>query len=199
MTPGHRDPGFADGILRRVRSPLRRLVKDVLLPLGVAIVLAFVIQATVAKPYQIPTESMVPAIRANDRIVANRLIYRLRDIRRGDVIVFEPTEDARARCGDVPGSGTPFVKRVIGLPGDRVEVRGGVTYVNGTPFRVERARAPDYAKTWPVVPRGELLVLGDNRPRSCDSHLWPDPFVPEGNVIGEAEIIYWPLDHIGFL
>ena len=180
-------------------SPVRRLIKDVLLPVAIAIVLAFVIQATIAKPYQIPTESMVPTIQANDRIIANRLIYRIRGIHRGDVIVFEPTEVARQRCGDAPGSDIPFVKRVIGLPGDRVEVRNGITYVNGAPFVVDQARVPDYARTWPVVPRDELLVLGDNRPASCDSHMWPDPFVPEDRVIGEAEVIYWPLRHIGFL
>jgi signal peptidase I len=182
-----------------VHSPLRRLIRDVLVPVAVAVVLAFVIQATVAKPYQIPTESMVPTIRANDRIIANRIIYRLRAIHRGDVIVFEPTRIARERCGDDVGSDIPFVKRVIGLPGDRVEVRDGVTYVNGAPFAVERARVPDYAKIWPAVPHDKLLVLGDNRAESCDSHMWPDPFVPEDNVIGEAEVIYWPLDHIGFL
>ncbi|MDX6554847.1 MAG: signal peptidase [Miltoncostaeaceae bacterium] len=180
-------------------SPLRRLVKDVLVPVAVAIVLAFVIQAAIAKPYKIPTGSMVPTIQANDRIVANRLIYRIRGIHRGDVIVFEPTRVARERCGDDSGSDVPFVKRVVGLPGDRVEVRMGLTYVNDEPFVLEQARAPDYAKTWPVVPRGELLVLGDNRPSSCDSHMWPDPFVPEGRVIGEAEIIYWPLGHFRFL
>ena len=179
-------------------SPLRRLVKDVLLPVAVAIALAFVIQATIAKPYQIPTESMVPTIQPNDRIIANRLIYRIRSIHRGDVIVFEPTRVARERCGDEGGSDIPFVKRVVGLPGDRVEVRNNVTYVNDAPFVVEQARLPGYLKRWPVVPRGELLVLGDNRPDSCDSHLWPDPFVPEDRVIGEAEIIYWPLNHIRF-
>jgi signal peptidase I len=180
-------------------SPVRRLITDLLLPVAVAIVLAFLIQATVAKPYQIPTESMVPTIQANDRIIANRLIYRFRGIHRGDVIVFEPTDVARARCGDETGSDIPFVKRVIGLPGDRVVVRGGVTYVNDAPFVVKRARVPGYAKTWPVVPPDRLLVLGDNRPASCDSHMWPDPFVPEDNVIGEAEVIYWPLRHVGFL
>jgi signal peptidase I len=178
---------------------MRRLIKDLILPVAVAIALAFVIQASVAKPYEIPTESMVPTIQANDRIIANRVVYRVRDIQRGDIIVFDPTESARRSCGNTDGD-VPFVKRVIGLPGDRVEVRGGQTLVNGRPFVVEDAITPAYDKTWPVVPPGRLLVLGDNRNESCDSHQWePDPFVPEDSVIGQAEVIYWPLGHIGFL
>ena len=180
------------------RVAVRRLVKDVLLPVAVAIALAFVIQASVAKPYEIPTLSMYPTIKANDRIIANRLIYKLRSIHRGDVIVFEPTASGKSICTDTT-SDVPFVKRVIGLPGDHVEVRPDhLTYVNGKPFVVKEALEPDYSKVWPVGPPGKLLVLGDNRAESCDSHQWPDPFVPEDNVIGQAEITYWPLSHIRF-
>jgi signal peptidase I len=178
---------------------MRKIVKDVLLPVAVAIALAFVIQASVAKPYEIPTLSMYPTIKANDRIIANRLIYRLRSIHRGDVIVFEPSSSARIRCEGVPTGDVPFVKRVIGLPGDRVEVRSDhVTYINGESYRVDSALEPDYTKIWPTVPPGKLLVLGDNRAESCDSHQWPDPFVPQDNVIGQAELTYWPLSHIRF-
>lgn len=239
---------------------MRRFVKDFLLPMAVAVALAFVIQAAVAKPYEIPTESMVPTIKANDRIIANRLIYRLRDIARGDIIVFHPPQSATRTCGDAGGGDIPFVKRVIGLAGDTVEVRreavtaadgpvfanvrvapsdgsasGGtvarirlrpgdirsVTYVNGEPFVVEQAITPvdlkgdvasygaggalvdqsrAYALEELTVPPERLLVFGDNRPGSCDSHQWqPDPFVPEDNVIGPAEVIYWPLSHLSFL
>ncbi len=177
---------------------MRRTFTDVILPLAVALALAFVVQAALAKPYEIPTGSMEPTIQPHDRVVANRVIYRFRDIARGDIIVFNPTESAVQECGAPPGE--PFVKRVIGLPGDRVEVRGGVTYVNGEPYVVEKARTPSYEKTWPVVPDGELLVLGDNRDNSCDSHQWtPDPFLPEDSVIGQAEVVYWPPRHLGFL
>lgn len=185
---------------------MRRFVKDFLLPMAVAVALAFVIQAAVAKPYEIPTESMVPTIQANDRIIANRLIYRFRDIERGDIIVFDPPRAATRTCGDAGGGTVPFVKRVIGLPGDKVEVRAdGTTLVNGTPFVVKRALRPNYRMSFPVVPPDSILVLGDNRPGSCDSHQWRDvngnlaPFVPQDSVIGQAEITYWPLSHLGFL
>ncbi|HEX2503502.1 MAG TPA: signal peptidase I, partial [Miltoncostaeaceae bacterium] len=189
------------------RGPaVRRLIKDVLLPVAVAIALAFVIQASVAKPYEIPTESMDPTIEPGDRIIANRVVYRFRDIERGDIIVFDPPPSAQL-CGQAGGGDIPFVKRVIGLPGDRVQVTAdGTTLVNREPFEVEGPVLSDYpdeggrGKTWPVVPEGKLLVLGDNREHSCDSHQWqPDPFLPEENVIGQAEVTYWPLDHLGFL
>lgn len=177
---------------------MRWLIKDLLLPCAVAVALALIIQASIAKPYEIPTESMFPTIKANDRIIANRLIYRFRDIERGDVIVFDPTTSAKETCGDVV-SDVPFVKRVIGLPGDRVEVRNGLTLVNGTSFVVKNAVRPDYAKVFPRVPEGMLIVMGDNRNASCDSHQWSNPFVPEDNVIGQAEITYWPLTNVKFL
>lgn len=179
---------------------MRRIVKDVLLPLAVALALAFVIQASVAKPYEIPTPSMTPTIEPGDRIIANRLVYRFRDIERGDIVVFDPPPSATRTCGEAGGGNIPFVKRVVGLPGDRVEVRDGRTFVNGEEMIVEKARTPEYDKRFPVVPEDSLLVLGDNRNESCDSHQWtPDPFVPEENVIGQAEITYWPLSNITFL
>ena len=229
---------------------MRRLVKDILLPIAVAISLAFVIQAAVAKPYEIPTGSMYPTIKEHDRIIANRLIYRFRDIQRGDIVVFEPPQAAKDTCSEGVGEDVPFVKRVIGLPGDVVEVRqvrvregeaavrryrdaprpdefdpenpnaevlreevvppGELTYrtfVNGEEFVVEDALTPDYEMAFPEVPADSLLVLGDNRSGSCDSHQWgeggaggpPRPFVPQSAVIGQAEITYWPIGHITFL
>lgn len=184
---------------------MRRFIRDVLLPVLVAVVLAFVIQAVIAKPYEIPTDSMVPTIQPNDRVIANRLIYRFRSIERGDIIVFSPPKSAIETCAPAPG--IPFVKRVIGLPGDVVSVENGVTRVNGKPYVVPGALTPEYNMTFPPVPKGDLLVLGDNRPGSCDSHQWVsnppdpavDPFVQQKNVIGEAEIIYWPLSRVRFL
>lgn len=242
---------------------MRRFVKDFVLPLAVAVALAFVIQAAVAKPYEIPTASMTPTIQGNDRIIANRLIYRFRDIDRGDIIVFDPPPAATRTCGDAGGGDIPFVKRVIGVPGDVVEVRRetvaegdpvtarvlvvragpdgsagrevqtirlrpgdtrSVTYVDGEPFVVPEAitpvelegplagyglagdidGSPAYAFGPAEVPADAVLVLGDNRPGSCDSHQWTDrgedaPFVPTDSVIGQAEVTYWPLSHLTFL
>lgn len=239
---------------------MRRFVKDFVLPLAVAVALAFVIQASVAKPYEIPTASMTPTIKGNDRIIANRLIYRFRDIDRGDIVVFDPPAAATRTCGDAGGGDIPFVKRVVGVGGDTVQVRRetvaagdppidarvleiagprgrevrvirlrpgdvrSVTYVNGRPFPVPEAITPvelrgepaQYGLTGEVdgspaydfgpvrIPAGNVVVLGDNRPGSCDSHQWraggePAPLVPESSVIGQAEVTYWPLSHLTFL
>ena len=161
---------------------IRKIMRDVVLPLLIAFVVAMFAQATIAKPYQIPTGSMLPTIQLEDRILANRLVYRLHEVERGDVIVFTPPPGVNAD--------TPYVKRVIGLPGDRVKVENGVTYVNDQPYVVPTASAPTYR--WPEqqVPEGSLFVLGDNRDNSADSHIWG--FARMDDVIGRAEIVYWP-------
>jgi signal peptidase I len=189
---------------------LRRFMKDVVLPVAVAIALAFLIQASVAKPYEIPTGSMIPTIQERDRVIANRVIYKFRDISRGDIIVFHPTLAARTTCSGPEGAKdtTPFVKRVIGLPGDHLVIEEGKreVLVNGVPLDVRAAalnppQGPGNdlrSKTFDV-PQGKLFVLGDNRGNSCDSHQWSDPYVPISAVIGQAEVTYWPLRHITFL
>jgi signal peptidase I len=180
---------------------MRRLVRDVVLPVMVAVGLAFVVQAAVAKPYEIPTESMVPTIAAHDRILVNRLIYRFRDPARGDIVVFTPPPSADDPC-DNPRAGVPFVKRVVGIAGDLVEVRDGRTFVNGEPFVVPAAVVPTYTVSFDVVPTGTVLVLGDNRNSSCDAHDWVDfgsPFVPLSSIIGQAEVVYYPAKRVKFL
>lgn len=185
---------------------MRRFIKDLVLPVAVAITLALLMQAAVAKPYVIPTPSMDPTIRPGDHVIANRLIYRFRDVGRGDIIVFNPTADARATCGSAGAPpGTPYVKRVIGLPGETVKIIWNTrdVEINGARYTVPAARPnEDFGGSQSefTVPAGHLFVLGDNRPDSCDSHMWkPDPYVPIGNVIGQAEVTYWPLSHLKFL
>ncbi len=179
--------GSGEQALPRKRSLGRRLVRDVFIPLVMAVLLALVFQATVAKPYQIPSGSMLPTIQISDRILADRLVYHFYSVQRGDVIVFNPPAGV--------DSDTPFVKRVIGLPGDTVEVRGGKVLVNGQEFDVAGATTPTYVMPAEKVPDGQLFVLGDNRNESYDSHRWG--FVSKDNVIGRADLIYWPPDHIG--
>ena len=180
---------------------LRRFITGALLPVAAAITLAFLVQGAVAKPYEVPTGSMEPTIRAGDRIIANRVVYHLRDIRRGDIIVFTPTAAARQSCGDT-STDVPFVKRVIGLPGDTIQIPVGrrEVSVNGELFDVPAAHPnPAQPPTVFTVPAAKLFVMGDNRDDSCDSHTWSDPYVPVGNVIGQAEIAYWPLRDATFL
>ncbi len=159
-----------------------KILRDVILPLIIAFVVAMFAQATVAKPYQIPSGSMLPTIQLQDRILANRLVYRLHGVEHGDVIVFQPPAGVE--------QGTPYVKRVIGLPGDTVEIRNGKTKVNGEDFEVASASTPTYTRSRETVPDGMLFVLGDNRNESSDSHIWG--YVPVDNIIGRADVVYWP-------
>lgn len=171
---------------------------------AVAIVLA--IKAWVVNPYRIPTSSMEPTLHcarpgsgceagSSDRVLANRVVYRLRDPRRAEVIVFEvPTATRASGCA---AQGETFVKRLIGLPGDHVREDGdGFMWINGrklvepyiAPARRVRA-SPTRSHSW-NVPQGHYFVVGDNRGQSCDSREWG--FVPRENLIGEVFVIYWP-------
>ncbi|MHB8860096.1 MAG: signal peptidase I [Thermoleophilia bacterium] len=161
---------------------IRRAFRDVIFPLAIAFAVAMFAQATVAKPYQIPSGSMLPTIQLQDRILANRMIYRFHPVQRGDVVVFTPPAGLEQ---DIP-----YVKRVIGLPGDTVEVRSGHTFVNGYDFPVPEATTPTYTRAPQTVPEGQMFVLGDNRNESSDSHIWG--YVPMDNIIGRADVIYWP-------
>ncbi|MHB0867344.1 MAG: signal peptidase I [Thermoleophilia bacterium] len=174
---------------RRGFWSLRGFIRDLVLPLVVAFGIAMFAQATVAKPYQIPTGSMLPTIQLDDRILTNRLVYRFFPVERGDVVVFMPPTVAEPE--------TPYVKRVVGLSGDTVEIKNSQVLVNGEPYVVPGAVIPTYTMVKETVPDNQIFVLGDNRNLSADSHIWG--FVPMNNIIGKAQIIYWPLDHLQWL
>ncbi len=124
--------------------------------------------------------SMQRTLYAGNLIVVNKLAYTLGTPSRGDVIVFYPPNPSEE----------PYIKRVIGLPGDKVQVEGGVVYINGTVLQEPYIKAsPEYIGSW-NVPTDSLFVLGDNRNNSFDSHSWG--MVPLSNVIGKAEVVYWP-------
>lgn len=161
--------------------------------LATAFVLAIGIRTLVAEARYIPSSSMEPTLEINDRLIIEKISYRFRTPRRGDVVVFSPTDKLREQ-----NFKDAFIKRVIGLPGETVEVRGGTVYVNGEALREKYIEeAPDY-KYGPVeVPRDRYLVLGDNRNNSYDSHYWG--FVPRDNLIGRAVVRFWPLNRLGSL
>lgn len=167
---------------------LKTLLFDYVVPFLVALVIAYGIRVAVAQPFVIPSGSMLPTIQLNDRILANKFIYRLREPERGDVVVFEPKPEQ----GE-----TPFVKRLIGLPGDTVEVKDGKLNVNGKRFKTGFAGQVGYTYGPAKVPPGMIFVLGDNRDNSYDSHEWG--FLPRQNLIGKGFFVYWPLNHMKVL
>jgi signal peptidase I len=193
-----------DRSLSRLPRPLRTLI-DWALTIAIAIAAILAFQAEVAKPYKIPSSSMEPTLhcgrpadgcrsRVSDRVIANRIVYRFHAPERGDIIVFKAPASVAAAC-DVGGT---LVKRIVGLPGEQVSMENGHVLINGVrlgePYLAPAFRGSESGE-WPRSSRSGYFVLGDNRARSCDSRRWG--VVPRENVIGRADIRYWPPDRIG--
>ncbi|MEL6493693.1 MAG: signal peptidase I [Cyanobacteria bacterium J06623_7] len=155
-------------------------------------ILAIGIRACVAEARYIPSESMLPTLEINDRLIVEKISYRFRKPKRGDVVVFSPTEALKEQ--DYKEA---FIKRVIGIPGDTVEVKNGEVYINGEEINEKNyiLDPPNYQYPATKVPEGEYLVLGDNRNNSYDSHYWG--FVPSENLIGRATVRFWPPNRLG--
>lgn len=187
-------------------KPQRSSLLDYAVIAVVAIGLALVIQAFLVKPYRIPSPSMVDTLEIGDRVLVNRVVYHLKDVDRGDVIVFR-----YPRNRDVV-----FIKRVAGLPGDVLQAKEGKLYVNGVaqdePYVHQTGGVTDptdpaggiagttMSDPWGLsgeytVPEASYFMMGDNRTDSDDSRVWGP--VPEDDVIGAAFFIYWPLDRLG--
>jgi signal peptidase I len=158
------------------------------------VALALVLRWAVVEPRWIPSGSMLPTLQLEDRVLVEKLRVRLhRPLRAGTVVVFHPPEALQA-AGYAADSA--LIKRLMGLPGDRIAVHDGLLWRNGEAVRPDWAAEPmTYDLPECTVPPGELLVLGDNRNASLDSHLWGT--LPERQLIGTAVLRYWPLDRFG--
>ena len=152
--------------------------------LAISFALVFgVVRPFIVEAFVIPSESMVPTLLVGDRVLANKFIYDFTEPDRGDIVVFKSVEVENEN----------LIKRVIGLPGDRVEVRGGTVYING-----ERLKDPYVNKQFPdtssfgprTVPENSYFMMGDNRANSQDSRFFGP--VPEDNLVGEAFLRFWP-------
>jgi signal peptidase I len=192
---------YLDRATSRLPQPWRTILDwAATIAFAAAFVLAF--EAEVAKPYRIPSASMEPTLHCaqpgpeclgshNDRIIANRLAYDFGSPQRGQIVVFK-TPSAASICGAGDG-GTTFVKRLIGLPGDRVSERDGFIFINGTRLNepyVDPALRDHETGTWARIPADRYFFLGDDRAYSCDSRKWGT--VPRSNLIGPVLATYWP-------
>jgi len=206
----HHSHNPVDKLARRLPQPWRTIVDWVVTIVG-AVAIVLLIKAFVVNPYRIPSSSMEPTLhcarpaqgceaRFSDRVLANRFIYHFSDPKRGDIVVFDTPPAAEAKCG----AGGTFVKRIIGLPGDRIAVRvlkgEGYVFINGRQLNEpyiqmsRRAPATPYGPT--TVPKGQYFMMGDNRAASCDSRFWGT--VPRKNIIGKVFMTYWPPNRISF-
>lgn len=210
LAPVHHSRNPIDRLARRLPQPWRTIV-DWAVTIAGAIAIVLLIKAFVVNPYRIPSSSMEPTLhcarpaadceaRFSDRVLANRFIYRFRDPRRGEIVVFKTPPAAKIKCG----AGGTFVKRIVGLPGDKVEVRvlrgNGYVFINGRKLNepyiqaIRRAPASQYGPT--KVAAGNYFMMGDNRAQSCDSRFWGT--VPRKNIIGKVFLTYWPPNRLSF-
>ena len=185
-----------------MKSHIKNEIREWAESIIIALILALVIRTFVVQAFKIPSGSMIPTFEVGDRIFVNKFIYgakvpftkfRLPDIRqpiRGDIIVFKSPEDPKK----------DFVKRLVALGGESVEIKSGNIYINGRIITepasvrgISYYNIGDYGKEGiPVnVPENGYYTLGDNSANSRDSRYWG--FVPKDNVIGRAIFIYWPL------
>ncbi|MBI2860862.1 MAG: signal peptidase I [Chloroflexi bacterium] len=159
---------------------MKAFFRETLITIALAVAIFFLIQATV-QTFIVVGSSMEPSFHDGQRLLVNKVVYKLSQPERGDVIVFEPPNGWR---GD-------YIKRLIALPGDKVEISKGVVYVNGSKLDEPYIKAPpDYRMDETTVPGDKYFVLGDNRGNSNDSHNgW---LVPAENIVGKVWIRLWP-------
>jgi signal peptidase I len=191
-----------------------RVVIDWIVTIAAAVLIVLGVKSWIVNPYRIPSPSMEPTLHCarpepdceadrSDRVLANRFIYRFRDPKRGEIVVFHSPGAAAVACG----TGGIFVKRIIGMPGEVWAERSGYTYIDGRrldePYVRAGRRDSDTKTLLEIPPRGTMrripkdmyLMEGDNRAHSCDSRVWG--LVPRTSIIGKVFLTYWPIGRIG--
>ena len=181
-----------------------------------ALVIAVLVKSFLIQAFYIPSPSMEPTLVKGDRVFVNKFVYDLGDVHRGDVIVFSDPDGSATDRGLVGGfvhwlgegigvaqpENEDFIKRVIGLPGETLEIHDHTVYIDGTPLAepyLTKAARQANGDFGPIqVPRGDLFVMGDNRGNSLDSRFGLG-FVPIDKVIGRAFVIIWPPSDVGGL
>ncbi len=176
---------------KHLSATLRGILKEYLDSFIVAGIAAILIITYVARSFYIPSESMVPTLKVNDYILVNRFIYKMASPSRGEIIVFHPPHVKNP-------AETDFIKRVVAVEGDVIQVSDGVLYLNGLPQDEPFIKEPIEAD-FPAyrVPKGHVFVMGDNRNNSDDSRYWGP--LPIQNIVGKAFVIFWPFSRHGLL
>jgi signal peptidase I len=204
----------------QAKKPFARSAAELVVIVLVAFGLALAIQAFIVKPYEIPSGSMLPTLDINQRVLVDRIGTHFSSPHVGDILVFRPPAsetcsnpnqgenqagDQRASACDVAQtneSTQTYIKRVVGLPGDRISIvnghviRNGVREPDSYTIPCDGAGECNFRRTI-TIPPGDYYMMGDNRPDSLDSRFWGP--VPKAWIIGKAFLTYWPPDRIGFL
>ena len=176
---------------RRQRNGTRQLVEWVVL-VATALVIALVIKAFLFQAFYIPSASMYPTLKDNDRVLVNKVSYKVHSVHRGDIVVFSRPKDEASNIKDL-------VKRVIGLPNETVEGRNGHIYIDGKllnePYLPRGITTSTFAAR--TIPANSIWVMGDNRPVSSDSRVFGP--IPISSVVGRVFIRIWPPTRLGIL
>ena len=162
-------------------------LKDWIISIVIAVVLALFIRHFIVELYLVDGPSMQPTLLSHERLVVNKFIYHFRTPKKGEILVFQyPRDPSR-----------DFIKRVIAVPGDTIEIKDGHVFVNNQlqnePFILSQTRG-DYPLT--TIPDGHIFVMGDNRNNSEDSRFADVGFVPFSLIKGKAVMVFWPFDHL---
>lgn len=161
--------------------------------LFIALILALIVRSYIAEPRFIPSDSMVPTLEIGDRLVVEKVSYRLHPPEFGDIIVFDPPTQLQ-ELGYAKDQA--FIKRIIGQPGQTIEIKSGQVFVDNQPLQEPYiAEKPKYQMPPVQVPEGSYFVMGDNRNNSNDSHVWG--FLPEKFILGRAWLRFYPIDRLG--
>lgn len=168
-------------------KPKKSAIREMLESVVIAVLLAAVIRLFILEPFFIPSGSMEPTLMIGDRIIVSKVTYHLREPQPGDIMVFKfPLDPSRN-----------FVKRLIAVGGDTIEIKDSVLYINNEPVQEDYLpkglKFEDFGPR--TVPENHYFMMGDNRNNSDDSRVWG--FLNKDLIVGKAEVIYWPLDRIG--
>lgn len=166
----------------------KKIFSDWIIPAIIALIVVAFINKYLFFNINVPTQSMYPTIKPGDRIIVTR-IYDKSKIQRGQIIVFRSSE-----------LGKTLVKRVIGLPGDKISIKSdGSVYVNNEKLQENYVKSVSKRTGEFNVPEKSYFFLGDNRPESFDSRLWKEPYINEKDIMGRARFVFFPFDRIGEL
>jgi signal peptidase I len=180
---------------KEFQETVKTLILSLLIAMGARV--------AIAETRHIPSESMLPTLKVQDRLVIEK-ISKFSGINRGDIVVFHPPFLEKEKKGVINEitrilsfpDHTAYIKRVIGLPGETIEIKNGLVYINGKSIKENYIQEqPFYSMDSVKIPQDSLFVLGDNRNNSADSHVWGT--LPTKYVVGKAFLNFWPPDRAG--